>query len=502
MCRKEKNIIIDNIGAYFYENSNQVINEFISTEIFHEISKYKLDSDLDLLIKNIFQENTNIDVRIFGAKGDGLNNDSRSIQSAIDLCEKNGKVNIPSGTYLIEDTIHLRSNITLELDRNATIITSTKLKNKPIFLGDRVNNVRIRGGKFYGEVSENKFANLTIKFNESSNIVIENINIFKFQNSIIIKQSNNCKVYKCDIYNIVGDETGGIGILFEDSYDSVAHSNVIDSVYQDGILVYNNSYNIYICNNIIKNWNLENDHGRGGIQSYFSHDILIKDNIIYCDDNKTIFDFSAQRIGVRSRDCYNIVINSNTIRDCQGMGVDSVFLGDNYRYNHENIKIIGNYISNVYGVGISNTNIINNKKLIDNVIIANNKIDGVKFIDKNKTGNGIISKALNHNIKNNIVENCADTCITAIGEGKPLIINNNIMKNAGLEYRAIHRSNLFISGTGVIISENIFLDFQLNKTTKYAIKLYGRDSKAIIYKNVILNNLESKIDGVILQNYE
>jgi polygalacturonase len=65
------------------------------------------------------------DVRTFGAKGDGSSKDTRAIQSAIDACagKGGGTVVLTSGTYLSAPIV-LKSNITLELDRGATLLGS------------------------------------------------------------------------------------------------------------------------------------------------------------------------------------------------------------------------------------------------------------------------------------------------------------------------------------------------------------------------------------------
>lgn len=63
-------------------------------------------------------------VRDFGAKGDGASKDSTAIQSAIDKAAiAGGTVVIPPGKY-ISGTLHLRSNITLRIERGAILLFS------------------------------------------------------------------------------------------------------------------------------------------------------------------------------------------------------------------------------------------------------------------------------------------------------------------------------------------------------------------------------------------
>ncbi len=63
------------------------------------------------------------DVRQFGAKGDGINIDTPAINKAIEAANASGggTVLLPSGTYKCY-SIHLKSNVLLYLDQNATIV--------------------------------------------------------------------------------------------------------------------------------------------------------------------------------------------------------------------------------------------------------------------------------------------------------------------------------------------------------------------------------------------
>jgi len=64
------------------------------------------------------------DVRDAGAKGDGVAKDTRSIQAAIDgAAIKGGTVVFSPGQY-VSGTLHLRSGITLRIDKGATLVFS------------------------------------------------------------------------------------------------------------------------------------------------------------------------------------------------------------------------------------------------------------------------------------------------------------------------------------------------------------------------------------------
>ncbi len=74
-----------------------------------------------------------LNVRNFGATGDGATKDTAAIQQAIDRCSAfgGGEVLVPAGTYST-GAIALRSNVLLRLDRDATIAGTPDFADYPI----------------------------------------------------------------------------------------------------------------------------------------------------------------------------------------------------------------------------------------------------------------------------------------------------------------------------------------------------------------------------------
>jgi polygalacturonase len=70
--------------------------------------------------------------RAHGAKGDGIAKDTAAIQAAIDACEQHGggTVRLTAGTYLSAPVV-LKSNITLQLDKGATLLGSVDHADYP-----------------------------------------------------------------------------------------------------------------------------------------------------------------------------------------------------------------------------------------------------------------------------------------------------------------------------------------------------------------------------------
>ena len=78
------------------------------------------------------QAQINCDPRSYGAKADNIANDTAAIQAAIDTCERKGGgiVRLSAGTYRSAPIV-LKSNVTLHLDKGATLLGSSDQEDYP-----------------------------------------------------------------------------------------------------------------------------------------------------------------------------------------------------------------------------------------------------------------------------------------------------------------------------------------------------------------------------------
>lgn len=130
-------------------------------------------------IKSYIDESNAIytNVKKFGAKGDGIEDDTIHVQDAIDSCKAGGTVFLPFGVYKITAPLLVHSNQIIVGD-NATILQGAQLNNlmrnysnKEVgILYGATNNVKIFNLTFDG--GEYTTSNTLLGFSHSSNILI------------------------------------------------------------------------------------------------------------------------------------------------------------------------------------------------------------------------------------------------------------------------------------------------------------------------------------------
>ena len=85
------------------------------------------------------------DVRVFGAKGDGVTDDTVAIRTAIRVLPDGARLVFPAGTYCTRP-IALKSHLTVELQRGATLLGSTERERYPVLPAEVEN---LNGGEPY-----------------------------------------------------------------------------------------------------------------------------------------------------------------------------------------------------------------------------------------------------------------------------------------------------------------------------------------------------------------
>ena len=129
---KEREIYIN---GTFYKKTRRVISS---------IYDLKPDTDYEILVKDEEEEEclqiktdhefVTLNVHDFGAKGDGIQDDTHFIQTAILCCPKESRVLIPAGTYKVT-SLFLKDDLRLELAKGAVLLGETDRTKFPVLKG-------------------------------------------------------------------------------------------------------------------------------------------------------------------------------------------------------------------------------------------------------------------------------------------------------------------------------------------------------------------------------
>ena len=106
------------------------------------VKKKHLLNEVNARLDIIIQNNLSVSVKDFGGIGDGINDDTQALKNAI---KNSNCVYIPSGTYLITDTIVIDKPITLYGENiNTTLLKFSDNVNKDFIIIDNTEKVNIK----------------------------------------------------------------------------------------------------------------------------------------------------------------------------------------------------------------------------------------------------------------------------------------------------------------------------------------------------------------------
>lgn len=131
--KSEYKIVVNGLEV---TTTSKVVNSLfgLKPETAYTISVIGSNGERDEISFTTDYEFVTLNVKEFGAKGDGVTEDTAYIQAAILACPKNGRVLIPAGNYLVT-SLFLKSNLKLELEKGAVLEAITDREKFPILPG-------------------------------------------------------------------------------------------------------------------------------------------------------------------------------------------------------------------------------------------------------------------------------------------------------------------------------------------------------------------------------
>ena len=425
-----------------------------------------------------------INVKDFGAIGDGISDDTDAIQSAFNALNNSRDTLIfPEGNYKITSRILVtyKDNLNI-IGNNTSLIRENKnTTSEGIIYFKYCSNININSIVFSGYTTN------------SNNIVNGDFGLVFFG-------SNNIDITNCSFKNF-GDSAIQMGIQsFDDPTNSIHNSNInvskntFDNIYQTSTTPIG-ADNYYFCNNTITNL-------KGAIkfaQRYPNgKNLIIKNNTIIGKSNTTT--------GIEICNYSNVEITDNTIQRC-GIGIN---IYSNTKapqgFNWENITIGKNNMIDISNTIIRffNSSYIDELSfIVNNININDNTIDNSNYTTTNYFTYFGGNQFKNINISNNIITGKLKTFFNydafTLDESKAseiVIEENTILKVDNFvkfESKSKKTSNIVINKNTVDILSGFFYS-TINPSENITISNnHVTASNTILYfdalcKNILVSN--------------
>ena len=396
-----------------------------------------------------------LNVKKFGAKGDGKTDDTESIQAAIDACVLNklNTIYFPKGVYQLSSYkrvtnylenyfLLLHSNLIFKGEGNSSVIRLGS------HLFDR-RDTSANGHLFFGiEIKNVHFTRLLIDMNGSNNLAPKSI--IKNQCAIFIISGKNVSIDNVLIKNNAGRNM--VIIMGSGSRALVKNSTFLNGGHYVGFLVHNKNqvdFSFVYCewdsativNNHIEQQNIDIalTSLSGGIELHGSYSYAAGNTIIGCNPGLYI---SSSWYPLN-----NTVVEKNTFVDCiRGISFWVNYPMNNISIKNNNIQLTHfrawkNYTIN--GIEMPNGNTwaydFNhaNASTVSQLLITGNIISGPANPNTTDRSAGIIL----HSLQNST-------------------ISNNIIK--GMNFGGVILQGSKWGSTSVKIANNHFSDFKTN----------------------------------------
>lgn len=130
---KPYDILIDGV---FFMHSEKVVQSLggLKPDTKYELQIRRADGCSEIIKFRTKSEFVTLNVKDFGAVGDGIHDDTQFIQVAINCCPPDSRVFIPAGTYCV-GPLFLKDELTLDVSKGAVLLADTDYRRFPILPG-------------------------------------------------------------------------------------------------------------------------------------------------------------------------------------------------------------------------------------------------------------------------------------------------------------------------------------------------------------------------------
>ena len=415
------------------------------------------------------QYNGAINIKWFGAKGDGNNDDINSIQHALTALQDNDSLHFPFGDYIVGSRITMsnKTNVTLISDGASIIsidVNYPKIRyGKPLLYVDDCIGSKIVGLKWIGTATKGSNEVSAIFIEDSINMLIEENEVWGMSGVAQIAEADCDKnTYNSNVVrdSRIGSECRGIWLGNGNPGDFTKNITVTNNK------VYNNDHTGIVMFSegglAINNYcydNLGSGLITGGYIGAQVKDIVIKEN--HLQGNRWYGYQHDSYAGIGEYITNNISIINNS---CIGNLTGGILL-----HSAENTIVSGNLVKNNVGCGIDIPQFITNAIVHNNIIlddqIAPTQVDGIQIVVQGDRFNKNIT--ISENVIDGNSKYGIELITVALGDSITgvHIQNNNIKNNSYGLYSANNGS--FKS---VQIKNNVFIDNKIRDVRLTGVK--------------------------------
>lgn len=284
-----------------------------------------------------------VNVKEFGAIGDGVNDDTAAIASAISACPANGTVYLPKGTYYVQN-IQCKSNMTLLGDGANTEIKLAANQTNNAYNCVTVNNVTnvvvkdlsINGNKdnnaSTGESYDSGWNGVHIS--GSQNIVVSNVIAHdNGYHGVIMVNVSNVVVKDSEFYNngfrpVHGhDGVRDVKVMNCKCYENGKGFSGDEGGGYDAIFFFGDAHNVVISGCEVKNPTTLACIEIGG---NVTGNTLASDNFKIVNNNLESSGVGNAGVRVMGRDISNVLVSGNSVSCYYGISLESSVAANNF----------------------------------------------------------------------------------------------------------------------------------------------------------------------------
>lgn len=456
-----------------YMDSDKVVTSVygLKPDTEYEISAvYDEKQILPVVFKTCYEFVT-LNVREFGAYGDGIHDDTNAIQCAIMACPKDSRVLVPEGVYKIS-SIFLKSDLTLELAKGAVLSAFTERDKFPILPGIIES---------YDEAGEYNLGSWEGNPLDTFSAIVCGINA---ENVVITGEGT---IDGCTSFENWWKDCKKRNIAWRPRLFFINHCN---NVTMQGITVQNSpSWTIhpYFSNHLkfidVKIKNPANSHNTDGLDPESCTDVLVLGTYISVGD-----DCIAIKSGkIRMAEKYKIPTSDMTVRQCcMRDGHGAVTVGSEIAAGVKNVHISDCLFMNTdRGLRVKTRRGRGQLSVLDDISFENIDMDNV----------------MTPFVVNSFYFCDPDGKTEYVGTRKALPVDSRTPSIKNLKFKNIKATNCHVAGTYIcglpeskikkLIFENISFEYAKSAKSGVAAMMLGCDEAS--KQGMIVSNVEELI---------